>query len=102
MFKRVTWFTVGAAVGAGGTVVAYLRAREAARRHIPPTVADAAARATELAGAEARVRAAQARVMAAEARVRVDQWREAAADGQAVRQEAEARLRAELDRAGLY
>lgn len=101
MFKRATWFTVGAAVGAGGTVVGYLRAREAARRHLPPTASAAAERAAALATAEARVRAGQARLLAAEARARVSDWREAADDGRVVRQQAEARLRAELDRAGL-
>lgn len=101
MFTRVTWFTVGAAVGAGGTVVGYLRAREAARRHLPPTMADAAARASDRAGVEARLRTAQARVLAAEARARVEEWRDVTDDGRAVRQQAERRLRAELDRAGL-
>lgn len=101
MFKRLTWFTVGAAVGAGGTVVGYLRVRDAARRHIPPTVADGAARAADAAVAEARVRVEQARVVAADARVRFDEWRVVAEDGRLVRGQVEEHLRAELHRSGL-
>lgn len=101
MFKRVTWFTVGAAVGAGGTVVGYLRAREVARRHVPADLQDAAVRVADAAADEARVLAAQARRVGNEARDRLDDWRDAAAEGRSVRDEAERRLRAELQRAGL-
>jgi hypothetical protein len=101
VFKRLTWFTVGAAVGAGGTVVGYLRARELARQHIPADVHDAAGRVADLAVTEGRELAGQARDLAEEARARVDHWRQAADDGRQVRQQAEAALRAELGRAGL-
>ncbi len=101
MFTRVTWFTVGATVGAGATVVGYLKAREAARRHVPPTVADAAVRMADVAAAQARTRAERARLVAGDALVRLDEWREITDDGRELRRQAEERLRAELDRAGL-
>ena len=101
MFKRVTWFTVGATVGAGATVVGYLKAREAARRHVPPTVSDAAARVADVAATQARSRAEQARLVAGDALILLDEWRELTDDGREVRRQAEQRLRTELDRAGL-
>lgn len=105
MFTRVTWFTVGLSVGAvagaGGTVVGYLRARDAARRHVPADVADAATRAAELAVEGSRVLGAQARELAAGARARVDDWRDVAEAGRATRLDAEAALDAELRRVGL-
>ena len=55
MLKRVTWFTVGTVVGATGTVVGYLRARELARRHVPENVRDAATRAVGIADSGVRV-----------------------------------------------
>ncbi|MCU0309584.1 MAG: hypothetical protein MUE36_01405 [Acidimicrobiales bacterium] len=94
MFKRVTWFTIGAAVGAGGTVVGYLRARELARRHVPVSVHDAASRAAEAAATEAGA-------LAGRAAETVDEWRARAATAGDDRRRAERILRAELDRAGL-
>ncbi len=94
MFKRVTWFSLGAAVGAGGTVVGYLRARELARRHLPESVQDAASRAAVRAEDEVRDLAGRA----ADA---VDDWRDTAADTRRSRRVAEEALRRQLERAGL-
>lgn len=94
MLKRVTWFTAGVTVGAAGTVIGYLRAREVARRHLPESVHDAAGRAAVRAEDEVRVLAERA----ADA---VDDWRRTAAETRSTRREAEDLLRRQLDRAGL-
>lgn len=94
MLKRVTWFTAGVTVGAAGTVIGYLRAREVARRHLPDSVQDAAGRAAVRAEDEVRVLAERA----ADA---VDDWRRTAAETRSTRREAEDLLRRQLDRAGL-
>lgn len=95
MFKRTRWFTIGAAVGVSGTVVGYVRARQVARRHLPESVADAAARVVERTDTEVRELADRAGAV-------IDEWRETAADTRRTRAEAEALLRRELERAGLY
>lgn len=94
MFKRVTWFTVGVGVGAAGTVVGYLRARQAARRHLPDSVQDAAGRVALRAEDEVRV-------LAERAGDAVDDWRRTAADTRRTRRQAEDLLRRQLERAGL-
>lgn len=94
MFKRATWFAAGVTVGAAGTVVGYLRAREIARRHLPESVQDAAGRAAVRAEDEVRV-------LAERAGDAVDDWRRTAADTRRTRREAEDLLRRQLDRAGL-
>jgi len=94
VFKRVTWFGVGVTVGAAGTVVGYLRARELARRHLPESVQDAASRAAVRAEDEVRL-------LAERAGDTVGEWRQTAADTRRTRQEAEELLRRQLDRAGL-
>jgi hypothetical protein len=94
MFKRVTWFTVGVGVGAAGTVVGYLRAREVARRHLPASVQDAAERVALRAEDEVRL-------LAERAGDAVDDWRRTAAETRRTRQQAEDLLRRQLERAGL-
>ena len=95
MFKRTRWFAVGAAIGASGTVVGYLRARQIARRHVPESVQDAAARAVQRTDVE--VRELADRVSAT-----IEDWRITAADTKRTRREAEELLRRQLERAGLY
>jgi hypothetical protein len=94
MFKRATWFTVGVTVGATGTVVGYLRARELARRHLPESVQDAAGRAALRAEDEVRD-------LAERAGDAVDEWRRTAADTRQTRRQAEELLRRQLERSGL-
>ncbi len=94
MFKRVTWFSAGVTVGAVGTVVGYLRARDLARRHLPESVSDAAGRAAVRAEDEVRL-------LADRAGDAVDDWRQTAAETRRTRREAEDLLRRQLDRAGL-
>lgn len=94
MFKRVTWFTVGVAAGAVGTAVAYLRARELAREHVPDSVADAAGRIVRV--ADAGVRAAVD--LGGE---RIDDWRATADATRRTRRDAEILLRQQLEQAGL-
>ncbi|MCD9623212.1 hypothetical protein [Rhabdothermincola salaria] len=94
MFKRATWFTVGLAVGAGGTVVGYVRARQLTRRHVPESVQDAAGRAARRAEDEVVD-------LAERASGAIDEWRTTAAETRRDRAQAEAVLRHELDRAGL-
>jgi hypothetical protein len=94
VFKRLTWFTIGVGVGATGTVVGYLRAREAARRHLPESVQDAAARAALRAEDEVRV-------LAERASDAVDDWRDTAAETRRTRRQAEDLLRRQLERSGL-
>ena len=94
MFKRATWFTVGAAVGVTGTVVGYLRARDLARRHLPENATDAAVRAAEL--ADSGVRVAVDRGISF-----VGEMRTNAQDTEQTRKQAEALLRKQLERAGL-
>ncbi|MEI7622156.1 MAG: hypothetical protein WCJ88_01220 [Actinomycetes bacterium] len=94
MFKRVTWFTVGTAVGVTGTVVGYLRARELARRHIPENVTDAAVRVAELADSRARVAIDRSVDLIGDLRSNAEATRR-------TRQQAEELLRRQLERAGL-
>lgn len=94
MFKRLTWFTVGTAVGITGTVVGYLRARDLARRHLPDNVSDAAAKAAELADAGVRVAIDRSMAVAGELRSSAESTRR-------TRRQAEDLLWRELDRAGL-
>jgi len=94
MFKRVTWFTVGTAVGVAGTVVGYLRARDLARRHVPENVADAAVRAAELADTGVRVAIDRGADLVGDLRTNAHRTRQ-------TRRQAEDLLRQQLDRAGL-
>lgn len=94
MFKRVTWFTVGTVVGATGTVVGYLRARDIARRHVPENVHDAATRAVEIADSGVRVAIDRGAGL-------VGEWRATADDTRRTRKQAEELLRRQLERAGL-
>jgi len=94
MFKRITWFTAGVAVGAGGTAAGYLRARQLARRHLPTSVQEAAVRVGTRAADEAEL-------LAARAADSVGELRGAAADAGQARRQAERALRDELRRAGL-
>lgn len=94
MFKRITWFTVGTAVGVTGTVVGYLRARDLARRHLPENVTDAAVRAAELADSGVRVAIDRGIVL-------VDGLRTNAETTKQTRKQAESVLREQLERAGL-
>jgi hypothetical protein len=94
MFKRVTWFTVGTAVGVTGTVVGYLRARDLARRHLPENVTDAAVRAAELADAGVRVAMDRGADFVGDLRASAETTRQ-------TRKQAEELLRQQLDRAGL-
>ncbi len=94
MFKRVTWFSVGVGVGAAGTVVGYLRARELARRHLPESVHDAAGRVAGRAEDELRLLAERAGDV-------VDDWRRTSAEARHTRQQAEQLLRRQLEQAGL-
>ncbi len=95
MFKRTRWFAVGAAIGASGTVVGYLRARQVARRHVPESVQDAAVRAVQRTDVEVRE-------LADRVSITIDEWRVTAADTKRTRREAEQLLRRQLERAGLY
>jgi hypothetical protein len=92
--KRLTWFTVGVGVGATGTVVGYLRARELARRHLPESVQEAATRAAGRAEREAWA-------LADRAGDALDDWRHTAADTRRTRRDAEVLLRRQLEQAGL-
>ena len=94
MFKRVTWFTVGTAVGVAGTVVGYLRARDLARRHVPENVTDAALRAAELADSGVRVAIERGTFFVDGLRSNVESTTQS-------RIQAEDRLRQQLERAGL-
>jgi hypothetical protein len=94
MLKRVTWFTVGTVVGATGTVVGYLRARELARRHVPENVRDAATRAVGIADSGVRVAIDRGFVL-------VDGLRTNAETTRQTRKQTEHLLRQQLERAGL-
>jgi len=94
MFKRVTWFTVGAAVGTVGTVLGYLRAREVARQHLPDSVSDAAARAASLADLGTRVAIDRATNV-------VTDLRSSVATNRRTRKQTENLLRRQLERSGL-
>lgn len=94
MFKRVTWFAVGAATGAVGAAVAYVRARELARERVPESVQDAAGRVVRAADSGLRV----AVDLGTE---KVAEWRSTVDDTRRTRQEAEDLLRRQLERAGL-
>jgi len=94
MFGRARWFAMGAALGASGTVVGYVRARQLARRHVPDSVQDAAARVVRRADSEVREIADQASST-------IDEWRATVAETRRTRREAEALLRRQLERAGL-
>lgn len=98
MFKRITWFTVGvttgAAAGALGAAVVYVRARDIARERVPDSVQDAAGRV---------VRATDAGVRTAIVRTadRVGEWRTTADETRRTRREAEDMLLRQLERSGL-
>ncbi len=94
MFKRITWFTVGTAVGVTGTVVGYLRARDLARRHLPENVTDAAVRAAELADSGVRVAIDRGIVLVGGVRANAETTKQ-------TRKQAESVLRQQLERAGL-
>jgi hypothetical protein len=94
MLKRVTWFTVGTAVGVTGTVVGYLRARDLARRNLPENVSDAAVRAAELADSGVRVAVDRGISLVGEIRTNAEATKQ-------TRKQAEALLRKQLERAGL-
>lgn len=94
MFTRVTWFTVGAVVGAGSTVVGYLRARDLARQHVPDSVHDAAIRAATLADTGVRVAIDRTSGL-------VDDWRSTAEETRRSRRDTEDLLRRQLERSGL-
>ncbi|MEX1216995.1 MAG: hypothetical protein WEA11_00585 [Acidimicrobiales bacterium] len=94
MLKRVTWFTVGTAAGVVGTVVAYLRARDLARRHLPENVADAAVRVAELADSGVRVAVDRGTDLLCEVRSSMTAKKQ-------TRKQAEVVLRQQLERAGL-
>ena len=94
MFKRTRWFTMGVVVGVGGAAVAYVRARDLARQHVPENAQDAAARAVRL--ADRGVREVATRTGGV-----VNEWRDTAVETRQVRREAEAFLRRQLERAGL-
>jgi|APCry1669189000_1035189.scaffolds.fasta_scaffold08011_2 hypothetical protein len=95
MFKRTRWFAAGAAIGASGTVVGYLRARQIARRHVPESVQDAASRVVQRTDVEVRE-------LADRVSITIDELRLTAADTKRTRREAEQLLRRQLERAGLY
>ncbi|MBU6328938.1 MAG: hypothetical protein KGR18_03170 [Acidobacteria bacterium] len=95
MLRRTRWFTVGVVAGASGTVVGYLRARQLARRHVPDSVQDAAARVVRRTDTEVRE-------IAERAGVAIDGWRDTVAETRRTRREAESLLRRQLERAGLY
>lgn len=94
MLKRVTWFTVGTVVGATGTVVGYLRARELARRHVPENVRDAATRAVGIADSGVRVAIDCGFVLVDGLRTNVEATKQ-------TRKQTEHLLREKLERAGL-
>ena len=94
MFKRTRWFSVGVVVGVGGAAVAYVRARELARQHLPESTQDAAVRAARL--ADRGVREVTSRTSSV-----VGDWREGVAETRQVRRDAETFLRRQLERAGL-
>jgi len=94
MFKRVTWFTIGAATGAVGAAVAYVRARELARERVPASVHDAAGRVVRAADTGVRVAIDRGGDV-------IGEWRATADDTRQARRDAEALLRRQLERAGL-
>jgi hypothetical protein len=94
MLKRVTWFTVGTVVGATGTVVGYLRARELARRHVPENVRDVATRAVGIADSGVRVAIDRGFVL-------VDGLRTNVETSKQTRKQTEQLLREQLERVGL-
>jgi hypothetical protein len=94
VLTRTRWFAVGVTVGAAGTVVGYLRAREVARRHLPESVQDAANRAAVRAEDEVRF-------LAERAGDAVDDWRRTTAETRQTRRDAEDLLRRQLERSGL-
>ena len=94
MFKRLTWFTVGTVVGAGGTVVGYLKARDAARQHLPDSVQDATAKAVRTADTGMRIVARRTSDV-------VGEWRDTAGEARRTRRQAEQMLRRQLERSGL-
>lgn len=76
MFKRVTWFMAGAVTGAGGSVYARRKAKEAAAKYRPVAVA---------------------RNTAVRVKGRASDVVEAVRDGRAAMREREAELREQLD-----
>jgi len=94
MFRRATWFTIGAVTGVVGAAVTYVRAREVVRARVPESVQDAAGRVVRAADSGAR----EAVVRTTD---RLEQWRRTADDVRRTRRDAEDLLRRELDRSGL-
>jgi hypothetical protein len=79
--KRVFWFTAGTVAGFGGTIYAYARVREARGRFAADRLADTVSESV----------VGTARVMQATVR-------DAVVEGRAAMEEAERRIRADLDR----
>jgi len=94
MFKRATWFTIGAATGVVGAAVAYVRARELAREKVPDSVQDAAGRVVRAADSGART-------VVDRTTGRIEEWRRSSESARRSRREIEESLRRQLDRAGL-
>lgn len=94
MFTRVTWFTIGAATGAVGAAVAYVRAREVARERVPESVADAAGRLV-------RVADDGVRVVIDRGSGAIGEILSVASETRRTRREAEDLLRRQLERSGL-
>ena len=87
MFKRVVWFTIGAATGAGASVYGYVRLREESGRLAPDRLAGTLVGTARTVGGGAR-----------SVGVAVgDSVREAVVQGRAAMLDAEARITAELD-----
>ena len=87
MFKRVVWFTAGAASGAAASVYGYVRLREARGRLAPDRVADTLVGTARTVGRGARTVGL----------VVGDNLRAAVADGRGAMADAEDRITAELD-----
>ena len=87
MFKRVVWFTAGAASGAAASVYGYVRLREARGRLAPDRVADTLVGTARTLGSGAKT------VGGAVGTSVRDAWSE----GRAAMADAESRITAELD-----
>ena len=87
MFKRVMWFTVGTATGAGVTVYGYVRLREARGRLSADRVADTLVGTARTLGSGTRSVGSAVG----------ESVRQALSEGRAAMFDAEARITAELD-----
>jgi len=87
MFKRLIWFSAGAAGGAAASVYGYVRLREAKGRLAPDQVADTLVGSARSLGRGARLAGATMGTS----------MREAVAEGRAAMADAETRIIAELD-----